>query len=247
MNMIVGTAVMTATASKVNAEGSSIDAELVALSEKVLELLPAYEAAAKRAGEIYDEFEKLAPVRDAALLWRLGDPIGFVTEDLPNGRSRLWCNGYHINKRRRVQQGTWHFRGTDADRARLTDDDFLLVENDPKPHVRHLFEKIPNKRLQNRFNKILAAWDAYTSACEALRTKLGLREVEDYSCELYNPIADMVERIELLEARTLAGVRAKALILLHWHWAGRDTEDLDDLERLTADIVEGLIAAKITA
>ena len=75
MNMIVGTAVMTATASKVNAEGSSIDAELVALSEKVLELLPAYEAAAKRAGEIYDEFEKLAPVRDAALLWRLGDPI----------------------------------------------------------------------------------------------------------------------------------------------------------------------------
>jgi hypothetical protein len=51
----------------------------------------------------------------------------------------------------------------------------------------------------------------------------------------------MIERIEQLKAHTLAGVDAKATVLLHWHWAGRDVEDLDDQERLVAEIVERLV------
>ena len=40
---------------------------------------------------------------------------------------------------------------------------------------------------------------------------------------------------------------AKAAVLHHWYWGKRDIDDLDDQERLAAEIVTGIISAKIAA
>jgi hypothetical protein len=40
---------------------------------------------------------------------------------------------------------------------------------------------------------------------------------------------------------------AKAAVLHHWYWGKRDIDDLDDQERLVAEIVTGIISAKIAA
>jgi hypothetical protein len=40
---------------------------------------------------------------------------------------------------------------------------------------------------------------------------------------------------------------AKAAVLHHWYWGKRDIDDLDDHERLVAEIVTGIISAKIAA
>ena len=162
-------------------------------------------------------------------------------EDLPNGKVRLWCNPYEIGLRRDVRQGVWHYIGNDEDCEKLTDDDFKFVYGDPQPHVIHLFKKEPCKRRQNRMNKIVAAYDSWRAACEALETELGLPEAEERRGDLHDPIDDIVERIKALKAHPIAGARAKATVLRRWHIWGNNPDDLNDSERLIAEILDVVI------
>jgi hypothetical protein len=248
MNMMVNAVALTATAAPATqALVPGPDGELVALATKMLELLPAYEGASKRVYELAEVFDARCPPKSDDLRWRLGDPVGYYTQELPNGKLVLWCSPVDIQLRRGDRQGTWHFIGSEEDQEKLSDDDFPYVDGKPQPHVIHLFKKVPSKRLQNRMNKIAAAMDAWNTAYQALEVEIGLKEAQENSSELFDPICEIVERIAQLRAQTLIGAQAKAVVLRHWHRWGKDPEDLDDQERLIAEIVDGLLSAKLAA
>jgi hypothetical protein len=55
-------------------------------------------------------------------------------------------------------------------------------------------------------------------------------------------------RSAIAARRRIASDReANAAVLHHWYWGKRDIDDLDDQERLVAEIVTGIISAKIAA
>jgi hypothetical protein len=62
---------------------------------------------------------------------------------------------------------------------------------------------------QNRVNKLLAALDEHTASCDALKAEIGCHEADDLVHELYEPIVDMISRMEAIEPQTMAGFQAK--------------------------------------
>jgi hypothetical protein len=60
--------------------------------------------------------------------------------------------------------------------------------------------------------------------------------------------AEFVATIKLVQSPVLTGISENQRPRLHhWYWGERDIDDLDDQERLVAEIVTGIIFAKIAA
>lgn len=228
------------TAPAMPAQDFARDAELVSLAHRMIELLPAYRAAVAHESDRMDEFRSRMPQLGDVFRWKMTDPVSHTMERLPGRKCRLWCDLQDIERKRRIRPGTWHFVGTDEEHEAIKDDDF--DETVPRPHIVHLYKKIPCKRQQNRLNKLVAALDEHTAAHDALRAELGISEAAKHAEALCELILDITDRIEQLPAHTLAGLQAKAAVLHHWNWEGRDREDdLDDEQQLIADVVEGLL------
>jgi hypothetical protein len=103
------------------------------------------------------------------------------------------------------------------------------------------------RRLCNRVNKLVAALDEYTAACDAVVKQLGLPEAEHLGEELYVPILEIVDRMEAIEPRTIQGFQAKATMLLKWYWADKDGDQLAGGDGVAFDIVKGLANAQLAA
>jgi hypothetical protein len=113
--------------------------------------------------------------------------------------------------------------------------------------VQHLFSKRPSEWKQNRVNKLIAALDEYTAAGDALVEQLGLPEAEQFEESSYEPILEIVDRMEAIEPLTIQGFQAKAMLLLKWHWADRPRAKLEWAEGKAFDLVCGLATAKLAA
>jgi hypothetical protein len=129
----------------------------------------------------------------------------------------------------------------------LPEADQLKEYDRPKPHVQHLFSKIPSKWKQDRVNKLIVALDEYTAARCALEKQLGFPEAEEFEEELYEPISEIVERMEAIEPLTTHGFQAKAELLFKWYWGDRPREALGWIERKAFDLIEGLASAELAA
>jgi hypothetical protein len=91
--------------------------------------------------------------------------------------------------------------------------------NTSRGSIIHLLAKF------RRLDKPLEASNAHKAACDAIYVEIGLGQAEGRSCELYYPVSNMVERIKQLGPYSCSRPR-EATVLLHWHLAGRDVEDL---------------------
>ncbi|UGY14402.1 hypothetical protein HAP48_0038560 [Bradyrhizobium septentrionale] len=97
-------------------------------------------------------------------------------------------------------------------------------------------------RGQNRFNKILAAYDEYRAAYDAVCVELGLRESDLEVSAAFDGIEDMADRVKGMEAHTIDGLKAKATVLLRWHWISRRSfEDMSFQGEFATSILEQLV------
>ncbi len=167
------------TAPAMPAQDFARDAELVSLAHRMIELLPAYRAAVAHESDRMDEFRSRMPQLGDVFRWKMTDPVSHTMERLPGRKCRLWCDLQDIERKRRIRPGTWHFVGTDEEHEAIKDDDF--DETVPRPHIVHLYKKIPCKRQQNRLNKLVAALDEHTAAHDALRAELGISEAAKHA------------------------------------------------------------------
>lgn len=91
----------------------------------------------------------------------------------------------------------------------LPEDDQLSEYGRPGPAAQHPFSKTSCEWKQNRVNMLLAALDEHTASCDALAAEIGCHEADDLVHELYEPIVDMISRMEAIEPQTIAGCQAK--------------------------------------
>lgn len=75
-----------------------------------------------------------------------------------------------------------------------------------------------------------AALDEHTAACDALKAELGGDEVGDVFEELGGHLG------------MVAGLQAKAKMLLCWYWYGSDTDEEDPV---AVEIIKGLASAQL--
>jgi hypothetical protein len=73
---------------------------------------------------------------------------------------------------------------------------------------------------------------------------LGCHEADDFLEKLWDPISEIVERMRAIEPATMAGLQAKAQMLLYWYWDGSDLEDEDPI---AVEIIKGLATAQFAA
>lgn len=246
MNMMVSAAAMTTVSKQVEASPIDQDAELIGLSEGLIALIPTYEAAARRADELYDQLHIQMPVRDDILRWRIADPVSYEMEDLPNGKVRLWCSLRDIERQRRVRQMNWEFIGTDEQAAAITGDESQFDGTNPRSHIAHLYRGTPNKRGQTRLNKLIAALDQRKDTEEALRRRLGLVDAIQAADKVSEPLFEMLDRIEVIQPTSIDGVRAKAKVLVKWHWRDDSREQAQASEDiLMHSIVDALASHSV--
>lgn len=244
MNMMVSAGAITVAAPGAQASGVSPDAELIELAQQLMDRLPDHKASIKRSDELWAEFDARQPSRSDVLRWRIGDDVGYEMEGLTNDKCRLWCDRGEIYSLRGVCQYDWCLpEHNQAAFDALPEDDQLRHLGAPKPHVQHLFSKKPSKRKQNRINKLIAALDEYDAACEALKLELGIPDAEDLVEELWEPITDIVERMNAIEPTTLAGFQAKAKLLFHYYWDEDESRDF----KTVVELVKGLVVAPLAA
>jgi hypothetical protein len=246
MNMMVSATAL-ATATPAGALSVSPDQELIDIAREVSDRLPALHAANLKSDGVWEAFDARKPARSDVLKYRLGDFVGFTMEHLPSGKAVCWCDPIGIATQRKVRQYDWSLSvENEPTFFALPEDDQLLQFGAPHPSAQHLFSKTPSARKQNRINKLLLALDEHTAACDALKAELGCDEVSDAVDRLYDPIAELVERMEAIEAATVAGLQAKAKVLLCWNWDDADggTENEDPV---AVKILKGLAALRLVA
>jgi hypothetical protein len=90
-------------------------------------------------------------------------------------------------------------RQYEAEFFALPEDDQLSEYGRPGPAAQHLFSKTSCEWKQNRINKLLAALDEHTASCDALKAEIGCHEADDLVHELYEPIVDIISRMEAIE------------------------------------------------
>jgi hypothetical protein len=223
---------------------ASPDQKLVDLAAQLMERLPAQLVAQKRCNELWDEFEARKPERSDVLRYRISDDVGW---DRPSDNERrLWCDPFNIEALRGVRQYDWSLlERNEAEFFALPEADQLRHLGAPKPHVQHLFSKTPSARKQNRINKLIAALDEYTAACDALKVELGMAEADDVLEKLWDPIGEIVEHMKAIEPTTVQGLQAKAKMLLLWYW--QDDDDTDDQDPIAVEIVKALAGVQLAA
>jgi hypothetical protein len=239
MNMMVS-ATAIAAATPALAATASPDQELIDLFQQLMDRLPAQAAANKRSDELWEEFKARKPVRSDVLKWRIGDNVGYCID-----KRMCWCDPFGIATLRDVPQYVWTLpeRNQSAFDA-LPEGDQLLEYGAPKPHVQHLFSKTPSPHKQKRIDELAACLDEHTAACDALKLELGCHEAADLLEKLVGPIWDIVERMDEIEPTTVAGLQAKAKMLLCWHWDGVDTSAEDPV---AVEIIKGLANLRLAA
>lgn len=243
MNMMVSAAAIAA-ATPALAATTSPDQELIDLAQDLMDRLPELQAATLKSDEAWHAFEARKPARNDVLKWRPGDDVGYYWEDLPDGKRLLWCNPIDIAALRGVRQYDWSLpEENEAAFFALPEEHQLRNLGVPHERVQHLFFKTPSALKQNRLNKLLAALDEHTAACEALKDELGCHEAAARAEQLIGPVWEIAERMEAIEATSLAGLQAKAKVLLYWYWGGET--DIEDTQ--AAEIVKGLVNARLAA
>ena len=141
---------------------------------------------------------------------------------------------------RKVRQYDWWLpECNEAALFALPEDDRLDQDGAPQPHV----QQQPSKRKQNRINKLAAALDEYDAALEALMVELGRHEAHDLLDKAWEPIEEIVDRMNAIEPTTVAGLQAKAKLLLEWYWHNGG----DDEDPMTVEIIKGLAGARLAA
>jgi hypothetical protein len=245
MNMMVSATAIAAAAPAAQALGASPDQELVDLAKQIMDRLPEHRAASKRLAALWEQYNAREPARSDVLMWRLGDDVGYDKERLTNGKCRLWCDPFDIASLRGVRQFDWFLpEHNEAEFFSLPEDDQLRHRGAPKSHVQQLFSKEPSTRKQNRINKLIAALDEHTAACDALKAELGIHEVDALVETLWDPIAAAAHRMQEIEPVSILGLQAKAQMLLYWYWEG---SDLDDEDPIAVEIIKGLATAQLAA
>jgi hypothetical protein len=101
-----------------------------------------------------------------------------------------------------------------------------------------------NHRKQNRINKLIAALDEHTAACDALKAELGCVEADDLLEKLWDTISELVERMRAIEPATMAGASGQGANAAYWYWDGSDLEDEDPI---AVEIIKGLVSAQLAA
>ncbi|WP_441256052.1 hypothetical protein [Tardiphaga sp. 285_C5_N1_2] len=244
MNMLVGAATISAATPIPHsyAGDTNLDGELISLTRKFLDLLPDYELALARASDLASEYDDRIPTKPATLRWRMGDTVGVTRED-----RGAWCNNYGIARNRGKKQYDWHLKDEHEEEFfALPKDQHLLEYGEPKLSVQHMFSKKFSKRKQNRMNKLIAALDQHHTECDALYEEIGCKEADRALEELADPIYDIVDEIDEIEPVTVAGIQAKATILLKWYWRDRDIDDLTFQDGLAHQLISKLASSPIT-
>jgi hypothetical protein len=120
------------------------------------------------------------------------------------------------------------------------------MDGEPKPHVAHLYRRIPNRREQRRADEIVAAHNAHEAACAALTKELGMEASGDRANAIDDELGRATERAIELQASTIEGLRAKASIILQkcWHGEIKD-EDCDWNETMCRDLVGNLLKVAV--
>jgi hypothetical protein len=101
---------------------------------------------------------------------------------------------------------------------------FDLSEDDQLRHLgtqnRMFSTSFPkNHRKQNRINKLIAALDEHTAACDALKAELGCVEADDLLEKLWDTISELVERMRPSNQQPWLGFRPRrkcCLLVLGW-------------------------------
>ena len=250
MNMLVSSSLV----------GSSVVAQVPTLAEnstdhRLIELVDLVTAAAEQERSAYErcsavctQYESLKPERPNALRWRMTDPvwISHEAEDLPNGKVRLWCSPLDIIRAKRATAplvSHYEFIGAEADEIAIRDSDFDDTKRPyaPKPHIAHLYEPKVREADLERWNEIVAAYDEHDAACMALQARLNLDELCDQCDEASGKTYNLYREATEIQTSSLAGLQAKAAILIAHGWRGGIDQDELEVDDMVRSIVAGLI------
>jgi hypothetical protein len=247
MNMMVSAAAITS-AMPDQAPAASADHELIDLAEQLMQRLPDIRRANDRCNKLWDEFLATKIELSDVLKWRVGDDVDYTIEYLPDDKRALWCNPLDIAALSDVPQYDWSLPEiNEAKFFALPEDDQLLHLGAPKPHVQHLFSKVPSATKQDRLNKLIVALAQYTEACDALKVELGCHQADEEFDLLLAPISEIADRMGSIEPTTIAGLQAKAKMLLYFEWDVIGDCDYGDDHPLAVEIIKGLVGAKLAA
>lgn len=220
------------------------DREILDLAARILDLLPAYNAASEATCAADDQYLERKPEVPDALLWGVSDPVRYSGEVQRRGRRYLTCDLEDIERRKERPRLTWTFVGPDAEwegvQGDFDDDGYPLAK------VAHLWEGKQSDQDARRMAALIAAADEHKAACESLRSNLRCDDLLEEFEKISEQMGDLVQRLVGLRASSLPALRAKAVVYArHLHVGYRhDTSAMDDQFELLASIVDDLRGAE---
>lgn len=240
MNMLVSTAALSSSSPIAHAEENP-DAEIIQLVDLLKDLEEQYQVLNADFERIMSQVREQLPELPEVLRHRSYDGfnVRYITKKHKDGTRSDWLSLFDLEDKRNEKQGQWQL-GSDEVSFKLEE---MWDSDNSKPfsQFEHLFVFEPNAVLQARYDAAVAAMDTHNALKNALKEKLGLRDAETRVNKLYFERMEPAEdRLLSLEAKTLTGLRAKALYLTRKYFEDQNEEEMTVQDRLISEIVEGV-------
>jgi hypothetical protein len=239
MNTAVSVASLVSSAAIAMPSLESADAELIALCQKALDLSGQFDEADAAQDDLYGEYQNRLSDPPWALRWHPIDPVDYRPYSLKDGRDVMICDEEDIQEKRGQQIIQEEWLGTAAQYNALPEDSSgkkVVPES-----MKGLMRAWPDEYRQQRLEKIVSAHDQYQAELKAIRDELGFDAAEARVDKLLDELRAMENTIERTPAKTIKGIRSKALVLAYTCWNGKIERDWNTTDhRLAASIVADL-------
>ncbi|MGY4472852.1 hypothetical protein [Bradyrhizobium sp. USDA 3364] len=230
---IVATSSIAHSASVTNA-----DRRLLELAPRIAEIQALYDAAVEQENEAQQAYTpERKPMRPAALIWQPGDPVTYDRgDDVPLGPpGRVWCLNSDIEQLRDNPLMRWEFVGTDEDWQREESHAWDHANRGPASEAARFWTRVRDTKQQARADELMAALERWERALEhwerrdaKLQRKLGIPRLQEKSEALLEQLSSLQEEMLELQATTIEGLRAKAVVLFNVLWQGDALDELSD-------------------
>lgn len=106
---------------------------------------------------------------------------------------------------------------------------------EPKPHIRHLYERRVDKFDQKRADQIVAAWEKYAAERDAISEEPQVFEIEERAVDQWEEVSEQLKLIAVMHVNSLTGLRVKLDLLASIE--GCDQDFKNSKKELLASIV----------
>jgi hypothetical protein len=224
---------------------ASPDAELIHLAKQIADLKIQSDAAAAEYERCYEIYNAMNPQRSRKLLWRPGDPVGYMC---PDEDRKAWCSHDDIDRLRdRTSFGQWMFIGTPQEAEKLGLQNWRDQRVKPVTGHDDLFININGEWDRRRAQELIEALDEYHAAEEAANTISGCNAADEVSDALHTQTDELFERMLQLKPSTLEGYQAMAAAVISFCWSGQIHHSGCSDQRMIAAMMASLTGAPINS